>query len=117
RGERTVGPGGAGDAMKPIALRVVVAIAVGLGLFLWVYQPWDLPSERAEEIVYGLRESPVYADPGAPDIVDVERARQVIGDRAIVAAVSDTRPLPESDHANGPDYALCEDIAELTPTN
>src|SRR5699024_4722182 len=43
--------------------------------------------------------------------------RHVIGDRAIVAAVLDTRPLPESDHPNGPDYALCKDVAELTPTN
>ncbi|GAB3497909.1 hypothetical protein [Amycolatopsis cihanbeyliensis] len=94
-----------------------LAAAIGLAGFLLVFRPWSSADDRIRTIVEGLRDGPVYQERGAPDSVDVPRARQVIGDRAIVAVVLGAGPLPASDHVNGPDYAMCERIAARVPTN
>ncbi|WP_277669961.1 hypothetical protein [Saccharomonospora viridis] len=93
------------------------ATLVGLGAFLWVFTPWENVSERARTAAQNLGATSVYAEPGAPDVVDPERAEKVIGDRAIVVAVFDETPLIEYADEQSPRQALCRDVASLVPTN
>lgn len=94
-----------------------LALIVGLIIALVLYWPVLFPSARTRAAVEGLRTSSVYVEPGAPGLVDPDRARQVLGDRPIVMAIFNEEPLPDSGHINGPDYEMCEDIARLVPTN
>lgn len=94
-----------------------VAVAVGVVLFLWIFEPWRSVNERARAAAEGLADSSVYVAPGAPGLVDPERVRQVVGDRAIVVAVLDETPLTEYADETSPGLALCRDLAELVPTN
>jgi hypothetical protein len=65
--------------------------------------------------VAGLRSSSVYEEPGAPNLVNAARARQVIGNRPIVMAILDRTPASENgDNAR---YDLCEQIADQLPTD
>ena len=93
------------------------ATLVGLGAFLWVFTPWENVSERARTAAQNLGATSVYAEPGAPDVVNPERAEKVIGDRAIVVAVFDETPLIEYADEQSPRQALCRDVASLVPTN
>jgi hypothetical protein len=74
------------------------------------------PSPLVGPIIEGLRTTSVYAAPGAPPMIDVARARQVIGDRPIVVAVLDRTPLPPEGH-DLQRQDLCQDVADATPTN
>ncbi|EHR49165.1 hypothetical protein SacmaDRAFT_0872 [Saccharomonospora marina XMU15] len=93
------------------------AALLGVVGFLIVFKPWQLPGERAREAAQNLRDSSVYVAPGAPGLVDPVRAREVIGDRAIVVAIFDDEPLLDYAAEEDPSRALCDDIATLVPTN
>jgi hypothetical protein len=93
------------------------AVIVGLVGFAMVFQPWRSISDRAREAAQGLRDSSVYVAPGAPGVVDPQRIRKVLGDRAIVVAVFDDTPLTEYAGEDQPAMALCDDVAALVPTN
>ena len=103
--------------MKRIPLWFWAALVVGLVAFLWVFKPWQSVSERARTAAEGLGEASVYAEPGAPNVVDPERAEKVVGDRAIVVAIFDETPLTEYAAETAPRRALCRDVASLVPTN
>jgi hypothetical protein len=92
---------------------VWLAGVVGLVAFAAVYGPWSQPSARVRTIVAGLRSSAVYQAPGAPNLMNAARARQVIGNRPIVLAILDRTPLPADD--DEPRQALCQQIARQVP--
>lgn len=96
---------------------IVLATAAGLVVFAAVYGPWTQPSAQVRTIVTGLRSSSVYQAPGAPGLVNAARARQVIGNRPIVAVILDRTPLPPAKGTDDPRMALCERIAEVLPTD
>ncbi|TLW89597.1 hypothetical protein FFT09_21675 [Saccharomonospora piscinae] len=96
---------------------LIVAVVVGVAAFLWIFTPWVTAGERAATAAGGLEDSSVHVDPGAPGLVDPQRAREVIGDRAIVVAIFDETPLDEYADETVPRLALCRDVAELVPTN
>jgi hypothetical protein len=89
-----------------------LAGVVGLLVFVAVYGPWSQPSARVATIVDGLRTSSVYRQPGAPDLVNPARVRQVIGDRPIVVAILDRTPLPAGSDSDDPREALCQQVAK-----
>lgn len=70
-----------------------------------------------QTVVEGLRDTSVYVAAGAPGKVDTDRARQVIGDRPIVVAILDERPLPKERPLVNPRQELCSDIADVVSTN
>ncbi len=85
-----------------------MAILVALAFFAYQqYGYWSIPA-TGRAAGAGLRASAAYADPTEPDVIDLARARQVIGDRPILMAV-----LP----AGYPKRALaaCEDVAKQHP--
>lgn len=96
---------------------VYALVALALIVFFVVFEPWHSVSDRARAAAEGLRDSSVYLAPDAPGMVDPVRAREVIGDRAIVVAILDTTPLTEYAEETAPNQALCQDIAGLVPTN
>jgi len=99
---------------------LVGALAVGILLSVLVVNAGPKlahqPSPLVGPIIEGLRTTSVYAAPGAPPVIDVARARQVIGDRPIVVAVLDRTPLPHEDMSLERQN-LCQDVADATPTN
>jgi hypothetical protein len=103
---------------------LVIAIAIGVGL-LAVYDGYrddredpNLVSPRVTKIVEGLRTTSVYAEPGNPGKIDVEFARELIGDRPIVVAVLDDTPLPGSDEPRAdPAQDLCREVADEVATS
>lgn len=95
---------------------LLVGIVLSVVVFSFAPKAARPPSPLVGPIIEGLRTTSVYAAPGAPPVVDVARARQVIGDRPIVVAVLDRAPLPpDADHLERQD--LCQDVADATPTN
>ncbi|TDQ05934.1 hypothetical protein [Labedaea rhizosphaerae] len=99
---------------------LVGGLAVGILLSYLFFanppKPEHVPSPLVGPIIEGLRTTSVYAAPGAPPLVDVARARHVIGDRPIVVAVLDRTPLPH-ENMSLERQNLCEDVADATPTN
>jgi hypothetical protein len=99
---------------------LVGALAVGILLSILVLnggpKAGRRPSPLVGPIIEGLRTTSVYAAPGAPPMVDVARARQVIGDRPIVVAVLDRTPL-SPERLDLQRQHLCDDIADATSTN
>jgi hypothetical protein len=89
---------------------VWVAGLVGLIAFIGVYGPWNQPSARVRAVVNGLRSTSVYREPGAPNLVNTARARQVIGNRPIVVAILNRTPLPAAGD-DDPISAVCDQIA------
>jgi hypothetical protein len=92
---------------------VFLAVVAGLAAFGAVYGPWSQPSAQVRSIVEGLRTSSVYEQPGSPGVVNAQRARQVIGDRAILMVLLDRTPLPAS--GDDPRMALCHQISNAIP--
>jgi hypothetical protein len=93
---------------------VALGLAGGLVLVLvaFLQRPQEkVLSAQASTIVEGLRESSVYVAPGAPGLVDAERARQVLGDRPIVVALLDTRVLPKPAPLRTGAGELCKEVA------
>lgn len=93
------------------------AVLLGVVGFVAVFKPWQVPGQRASDAARGLRDDSVYVAADAPGLVDPERAREVIGDRAIVVAIFDDGSLTEYAGEDRPSTALCEDVARLVPTN
>jgi hypothetical protein len=65
-------------------------VVLGLALLAAVLVPlvrYALTPSEAHQAAAGLRDSVVYVAPGAEDVLDEDRVRQVIGDRPIVVAV------------------------------
>ncbi|RZS36872.1 hypothetical protein EV193_106106 [Herbihabitans rhizosphaerae] len=99
-----------------LVLGVVVGVALGYVFFGNPVQGPKPLSPKALAAAEGLRTGSVYVAPGAPPVVDVERVRQVIGDRPIVVAMLDSTPLPPARMGlEGQD--MCEEIAEIAATN
>lgn len=103
---------------------LMIAIAIGVGL-LAVYDGYgddredpNPVSPRVTKIVDGLRTTSVYAEPGNPGKIDVEFARELIGDRPIVVTVLDDTPLPGSDEPRAdPAQDLCREVADEVATS
>lgn len=101
---------GAGKPTRHLPGWVYVAVLVGLGLFAYQqYSYWSIPAS-ARAAGAGLRASAAYADPDEPGVIDLARARQVIGDRPILVAV-----LPAQYPAR--DLDACLDVAGQHPKN
>jgi len=87
-----------------------MAILVALAFFAYQqYGYWSIPA-TGRAAGAGLRASAAYADPTEPDVIDLARARQVIGDRPILMAV-----LPAGYPKR--ELAACEDVAKQHPKN
>jgi hypothetical protein len=92
--------------------------AFGCVLVLGGLSPDPKPvSAQVRKIVEGLRTTSVYEEPGGPGIVDAQRSRDLIGDRAIVLVLL-AGPIQED-----PTYATdrraerCTEIADLIATS
>lgn len=92
---------------------LVAGIVGGLIAFGAVFGPWAQPSAQVKSIVEDLRGGSVYEAPGAPGIVDAQRARQVIGDRAILVVLLDRTPLTTSGDSRDPRMNLCHQLADV----
>lgn len=96
------------------------AIAVGVvGCFLVLggMSPQEPVSARASQVVEGLRTTSVYEEPGAPGIVDAQRSRDLIGDRAIVLVLL-AEPIHEDPtHRVDRRAERCAEIADLVATS
>jgi hypothetical protein len=88
-------PGRPSRRFRGLVLVVALVAVVVQFVALWTF---DAGARRA---VDGLYADSVSVDPAVPGVLDVERARQVIGDRPIVAAV-----LPPSEDT----FDRCEDV-------
>ncbi|MEU3275240.1 hypothetical protein ABZ639_30685 [Saccharomonospora sp. NPDC006951] len=103
--------------MKKVPGVVWLGAACGLIAFLFVFTPWATSSAKARAAAEGLRAGSVYVQQGAPDLVDAERAEKIVGDRAIVVALFDEEPLTGFSGEDNPRRALCQDLANLVPSN
>ncbi|GAA5168745.1 hypothetical protein [Amycolatopsis dongchuanensis] len=101
--------------MKRVPRWLVLGVAAGLAAFAALYGPWAQPSAQVRSIVEALRTSSVYEQPGAPGVVDARRARQVIGDRAILLVLLDRSPLSTSGDSKDPRMNLCHQLSEEIP--
>lgn len=96
------------------------AIAVGVfGCFLALggTSPHEPVPTDTREIVEGLRTTSVYEEPGAPGIVDAQRSRDLIGDRAIVLVLLARSIREDPNAATRSTYGQCQEIADLIPTS
>lgn len=84
---------------------VAVVLLVALG---WSTARYLLSAPEAREAAAGLRTDSVWVAPGAEDVLDEQRVRQVLGDRPIVVAV-----LAES--YTGDSLDACDDVAARQP--
>lgn len=105
RGLRT-GPAAVERRSPYVVLGLVVALAVVL---VPVVRYLLIPGETRTAAA-ALRDAPAYVAPGAGDLLDVDRARQVIGDRPILVAA-----FPASYGKGRLD--VCTDIARILPSN
>lgn len=78
---------------------VAAALLTWQFLTMWTFDPG---ARAAVDALYG---SSAFAAPDAPGIVDVDRARQVIGDRPIVVAVLSPKSYSEDDN-----FDRCRDV-------
>jgi hypothetical protein len=100
-----------------VYLAVVLAALAGYVVF---GRPGAAPpqyTEQARTAVEGLRTTSVYEEPGGPGIIDAERARALIGDRAIVLVLFATPVLEDPTHFTEPREERCAEIAELVATS
>ncbi len=102
----------------PVWLFGMIAVAAfGCFLVLGGTTPHEPVPTQTREIVEGLRTTSVYEEPHGPRIVDAQRSRDLIGDRAIVLVLL-ARPILED-----PTYEVdrraerCAEIADLIATS
>jgi hypothetical protein len=98
---------------------VAVAIGLLLGYLTFGRDDAAAPEPNAplvRTVAEGLRDTSVYEAPGAPGKVDAGFARRLIGDRPIVVAVLDEKPLPHA-KMSLERQELCGDIADALATN
>lgn len=96
------------------------AVALGAVVCFLVFGAASPPapvSALARKVVEGLRTTSVYEEPGGPGIIDAQRSRDLIGDRAIVlvllAGTIEGDPTYETD----PRADRCAEIADLVATS
>lgn len=82
----------------------------------------EVLSDRARTIIEGLQDSSVYVEPDAPGKVDAELTKRLVGDRPIVVAILDERPVPVIDQSSADiglsqRYELCDEVAGELSTN
>lgn len=95
-----------------LALGAVVSVLVFV-----VSEPPVPVSAQARKVVEGLRTTSVYEEPGGPGIVDAERSRELIGDRAIVLVLLAEPLLDDPTHFTDPRAERCTEIADLVATS
>ncbi|MFC4852094.1 hypothetical protein [Actinophytocola glycyrrhizae] len=96
---------------------VALAAVVSALVFGFSSAPPEPVSAQARKVVEGLRTTSVYEEPGGPGIVDAQRSRELIGDRAIVLVLL-ARPLPDDPtHTTDPRAERCAEIADLVATS
>lgn len=95
-----------------VALGAVVSVLVFV-----VSEPPAPVSAQARKVVDGLRTTSVYEEPGGPGIVDAQRSRELIGDRAIVLVLLAKPLLDDSSHRTDPRAERCAEIADLVATS
>lgn len=102
----------------PVWLFGMIAVGVfGCFLVLGGTSPHEPVSAQARKIVEGLRTTSVYEEPGGPGIVDAQRSRDLIGDRAIVLVLLAGPILEDPTAATSSRYDQCEEIADLIATS
>jgi hypothetical protein len=74
-------------------------------------------SAQARAVVEGLRTTSVYEEPGGPGIVDAQRSRALIGDRAIVLVLLAKPLLDDPTYRTDPRAERCAEIAGLVATS
>ncbi|ASO22009.1 hypothetical protein FHR81_004983 [Actinoalloteichus hoggarensis] len=85
-------------------------LLVGLALVAWQqFDHWTTP-EALRRASAQLGGTAAVVDPAEPGVLDVDRVRQVVGDRPILVAV-----LPEDTAENT--YALCVEVVDRHPAN
>lgn len=116
------GGAGAGDRRRwlgvprwlygALALAVVVCVLV-----FGAASPPTPVSAQARKVVEGLRTTSVYEEPGGPGIVDARRARDLIGDRAIVLVLLAGAIRDDPTYRTDPRAERCAEIADLVATS
>ena len=102
----------------PIWVFGMIAVAAfGCFLVLGGTTPHEPVPAQTREIIEGLRTTSVYEEPHGPRIVDAQRSRDLIGDRAIVLVLLadpiDEDPTYRVDHR----AERCAEIADLIATS
>lgn len=95
---------------------VVLAALAGYLVFGLASPPKQV-SAQARKVVEGLRTTSVYEEPGGPGIVDAERSRKLIGDRAIVLVLLAEPIPPDRSYTTDPREERCQEIADLVATS
>jgi hypothetical protein len=102
----------------PVWLFGAIAVAAfGCFLVLGGTSPREPVPAQAREIVEGLRTTSVYEEPGGPGIVDAPRARDLIGDRAIVLVLLAGTIHEDRTGGTDPRQEQCAEIADLVATS
>lgn len=96
---------------------IVLGGVLGYLVFGRPAEPPPPPSAQVVKAVEGLRTASVYEEPGGPGFVNVEKARALIGDRAIVLVLYAGELLDDPNHFTEPREERCADIAELVATS
>jgi hypothetical protein len=99
---------------------LVVAVALGAVVCFLVFGAASPPppvSAQARKVVEGLRTTSVYEEPGGPGIVDARRARDLIGDRAIVLVLLADAIRDDPTYRTDPRADRCAEIAGLVATS
>ncbi|OLF10685.1 hypothetical protein BLA60_16105 [Actinophytocola xinjiangensis] len=95
---------------------VVLGVA-GCVLVFGVASPPEPVSALAREVVDGLRTTSVYEQPGGPGLIDAQRSRELIGDRAIVVVLLAEPLLDDPTYVTDPRAEHCAEIADLVATS
>lgn len=101
----------------PRWLWAAVALGAVVSTLVFVVSEPPVPvSAQARKAVEGLRTTSVYEEPGGPGVVDVPRARELIGDRAIVLVLLATT-VDDVTARTDPRAERCAEIADLVATS
>lgn len=102
-----------------VAVCVGIGVLLGIGIFGRPVHGPEPVSDRVRAVAEGLRTTSVYEEkPGVPGVIDVERARALLGDRPIVLVLMDDTRLPEPpEPLDLPVYDLCDEIASVVTTS
>ncbi|MBB4905132.1 hypothetical protein [Actinophytocola algeriensis] len=102
----------------PRWLYAALALGAVVGVLVFVVSEPPTPvSAQARKVVEGLRTTSVYEEPGGPGIVDAQRSRQLIGDRAIVLVLLARPLLDDPTYRTDPRAERCAEIADLVATS
>lgn len=96
------------------------AAALGVVLCFLVFGASSPPapvSAQARKVIEGLRTTSVYEEPGGPGIIDAQRSRDLIGDRAIVLVLLAGAIPDDPTYQTDPRADRCAEIADLVATS